>query len=455
MLAQRLGVSRALAYALTGRLWSVSGGVISLIFIARNLSVAEQGFYYTFWSVLGLWIFFDLGLSVVTVQFASHERASLSIRNGVMTGEARAHQRLASLLRLAVRWYASAGLLMLLIVLPVGAVFFDHYEPAAGTVDWFIPWVLLVFSSAVNLVIGPMPAILEGSGFVRDVSLMRLLQAVTANVFFWIALALGADLYAAVILNGTMAVFNLSWIGIRHLPFFRDLWATEPDSHSIRWREEIWPFQWRFAASWMSGYFMFQIFNPILFATEGAEEASRMGMSLMISTALALFAQSWISIRSVDYGSLVAGRAWNKLDRQFRVSLLQSGLVLVALCLLVLGGLEWLRALGVGLADRTLPFLPMSLLLAATIGNHVVSAQAAYLRGFKREPFLAVYLAMAILTAALSLIVVERFGTVGMLTVFLASVILIGVCGGTWVFIVLRRRWSLEHSSTPGSSGPA
>ncbi|MEO8378944.1 MAG: hypothetical protein ABI779_04695, partial [Acidobacteriota bacterium] len=33
----------------------------------------------------------------------------------------------------------------------------------------------------------------------------------------------------------------------------------------------------------------------------------------------------------------------DKLDHQFRVSLLQSGLVFAALCGMVLGALEWLR----------------------------------------------------------------------------------------------------------------
>lgn len=440
-LARRLGISQALAFALVGRVWSVSGGVLSLIFIARHLSVVEQGFYYTFWSVLGLWVFFDLGLSIVTVQFASHERAELSFRDGVMSGNAVARRRLASLLRLSVRWYGTAGVTMLLILLPAGIWFFDRYEPSSSNVHWLTPFILLVVSSSVNLLIGPMAAILEGSGFVRDVSLMRLMQAVTANILFWISLSLGADLYAASVLNGSMAIFSLSWILARHSSFFRNLWAIDPGHQGIRWREEIWPFQWRFAVSWMSGYFMFQAFNPILFAAKGAEEASQMGMSLMISTALAMFAQSWIAIRSVDYGAMVARRDWGKMDRQFRVSLFQSGIVLVALCGTVLGALEWLRSMNVAVAARVLPSLPLSLLLAATIGNHVVSAQAAYLRGFKREPFLLVYLTMAGVTVMTSIAVVHRFGALGMLTAFLASVLLIGVGAGSASFVSLRRRW--------------
>lgn len=35
----------------------------------------------------------------------------------------------------------------------------------------------------------------------------------------------------------------------------------------VSWKTEIWPLQWRIALSWLSGYFIFQLFTPILFIT--------------------------------------------------------------------------------------------------------------------------------------------------------------------------------------------
>src|SRR6185436_6164222 len=118
--------------------------------------------YYTFWSVLGLWVFFDLGLGLVIVQFASHERAALRLENGRMTGDPRAKERLASLLHLALRWYGSAGLAMLSVVLPAGLLFFSRFR-SAGTahIDWMLPWILVTITGTINLMIGPLTSILE------------------------------------------------------------------------------------------------------------------------------------------------------------------------------------------------------------------------------------------------------------------------------------------------------
>ena len=42
----------------------------------------------------------------------------------------------------------------------------------------------------------------------------------------------------------------------------------------VAWRREILPFQWRISVSWMSGYFIFQLFTPMLFTNQGAVAAN-------------------------------------------------------------------------------------------------------------------------------------------------------------------------------------
>ena len=62
------GVDRPVAYVILGRGWSVLAGPITLYMIASFLTRDEQGYYYTFGSILGLQIFFELGLSYVILQ---------------------------------------------------------------------------------------------------------------------------------------------------------------------------------------------------------------------------------------------------------------------------------------------------------------------------------------------------------------------------------------------------
>src|SRR6185369_3301792 len=87
--------------------------------------------------------------------------------------------------------------------------------------------------------------------------------------------------------------------------------------HAIGWRREIWPFQWRIALSWLCGYFIFQIFTPVLFAFQGPVTAGQMGMSLTISSGIGSIAVAWMSTKAPVYGGLIARGEIGELDRIF------------------------------------------------------------------------------------------------------------------------------------------
>jgi hypothetical protein len=89
--------------------------------------------------------------------------------------------------------------------------------------------------------------------------------------------------------------------------------------------------QWRIALSWVSGYFIFQLFTPVLFAYQGAVVAGQMGMSLSIATALNTLALAWINTKAPMFGLLIARGEFAALDRLFFRSLRQATIVAVLL----------------------------------------------------------------------------------------------------------------------------
>ena len=124
------GVDRAIGFTVLARGWSTAGGVVTVLLIARFLNLAEQGYYYTFASLVALQIVFELGFSFVILQLAAHERAKLTILPSFqLTGDPVAHSRLASVLQKSVRWYSAAGLCMALSLLPAGFYFFSIHQP--------------------------------------------------------------------------------------------------------------------------------------------------------------------------------------------------------------------------------------------------------------------------------------------------------------------------------------
>src|SRR6202166_4387546 len=136
-----LGVDRAIGFTVLARFWSSAAGLVTVALIARFLSPAEQGYYYTFGSLVAVQIVFELGFSYVILQLASHERAELSISiDYEITGDPIAHARLASVIQKSVRWYSVAAVFMAVTILPVGFYFFAKHQHAGQTVSWQLPW---------------------------------------------------------------------------------------------------------------------------------------------------------------------------------------------------------------------------------------------------------------------------------------------------------------------------
>jgi len=436
----RFGIDRAIAYTLAGRGWSVLSGPVTLFFIARFLKPAEQGFYYTFGSVIALNIFFELGLTFVILQFASHEKAHLEWNEfGTLSGSPVAHTRLAALLKLALKWYSIAASLVLLVVLPAGLVFFAK-NSGASAVSWRAAWIWLVIASALDLLISPLQAIIEGSGKVSQLASMRIGQSVLSSLGLWLTLISHGGLFASPVVETVNVGVALAWIIIGYRRFFQVLLRSDVSGSPLNWGKEVWPFQWRIALSWLSGYFIFQIFNPVLFATRGPVVAGQMGMSITLCNALLGVSIAWMSTKASPFGVLVARREWHELDVIFFRTLRQSILVLVTGGLAIFGAIVYLNYNHHPFSQRIVSPSVFLMILIATMMNHIVFCEAQYLRTHKEEPFLWTSLTLAVLTAACTFLLAKPFGATGVAAGYLGCCSF-GLVAGTQIFFAKRRVW--------------
>ena len=438
-----VGLDRAIAYTVMARFWSSLAGVITVLLIARLLTPGEQGYYYTFYSLVALQIVFELGFSFVILQLAAHERAQLTfLSDGQIQGDAVSHSRLASVLQKAVRWYSAAGLLMAAALLPTGFYFFNAHRTAGAEVGWRAPWCLLVLAAMLAFQIDPVFSFLEGCGFIAQVAHRRLIQSVTGGVLAWGALVTHHGLYSpALVILGQVAV-GLAFLLSSNLRRLLHSLLVYPVGHNaVRWRSEIWPFQWKIAISWMCGYFIFQLFTPVLFAYQGPVEAGRMGMSLTISTAIGSVALAWMSTKASPFGAMVARGQFKELDQLFFRTLWQSTALLFA------GATVFFLALLIGgphfpkLAMRVLPPWVVALLLLGTIMSHIVMSEALYLRAHKREPFLLPTVISAILIGSLTFFLGKYYGANAVVVGFIAQGMIFGLPSGTYIFVTKRREW--------------
>ncbi|HLI75681.1 MAG TPA: hypothetical protein VKV02_01950, partial [Acidobacteriaceae bacterium] len=256
-IADTLGVDRAVAFTVLARAWSSLAGIGTLLFIARFLSPAEQGFYYTFYSLVALQIVFELGFSVVILQTASHEAAHLEIApDGSITGPEQAHGRLANVLQKSVHWYTTAAVLMALTLVPVGLAFFRHADRgphAVATVHYVLPWLLVVLASSCTFQIDPLFSFLEGCGYVPEVARTRLWQSLSGTVLGWSAFLVHRGLFAPGCFIFGQALAG-GWLLYTRRGLLLPLMRHASGAFRIDWRREVWPFQWRIAISWLAGY---------------------------------------------------------------------------------------------------------------------------------------------------------------------------------------------------------
>ena len=390
----RLGIDKSIAYNSAGQMVSAAGGVITAIFILKCLNGVEQGYYYTFKSILAIQVFFELGMNTVITQYAAHEVPHLMWNGNRLEGEILFRSRLASLLKFCLKWYGCFSLLLLMALYIGGQAFFGHYgEENAETVTWREPWLILCITTAANLFLTPLFSFLQGLGKVEEVARYTFYKFTLYLISVLAAFSCGAGLYALSI--GNVVNIAVSALFLCFTPMGRIMYGifTTPVTVKISYLHEIFPFQWKIAVSWISGYFIFQLFNPVIFATDGAEAAGQMGMTLTVLTGIQALTLNWTSTKIPVYSGLIEKKDYKALDLLFHRTLRQATAVNAACLLMFLIGIALFRygeinVYGVDIAARFLPLLPMVLMMVPEWINQWVTAWATYLRCHKKEPFL-------------------------------------------------------------------
>ena len=434
-----------MAYAVAARLWSVLAGPVSILLIARHLTLEEQGYYYTFGSLLAVQMFFELGLTGLLVTFAAHEAAHLRWnRAGLLTGQPRAFQRLRSLLRAATRWYLVAAVGFTLVAWPLGFSLMQRQANGLPASAWVLAWTEMVLTTALQLAVVPGVAILEGCGRIRQISYVRWIQALVGNTVFWVGLAAGARLNAAAasVFCGWLALAVWLWRAPQRRPLGQLLRVRRTvGAGEIHWGKEIWPLQWKMALTWISGYLAFQLFVPVLFLFHGPQAAARMGMSLNLTGRISDLALTWVSTKQPGFAALVARRNYPELDVSWRRATLASLGVAT-----LLGACLWALVMGLDYfhhpyAARVLPPGPLALLLVTTGLHQIIFCQATYLRAHKEEPLLPLSMVSAATVAGLTYLFGRFYGAPGMTLAYFLYTLLVWLGVATLIFNRCRRRW--------------
>jgi O-antigen/teichoic acid export membrane protein len=435
-----VGIDGAIAFTILTRLIQAGGGVISIFVIAKFLTPDEQGYYYTFASILAIQVFFELGLSGIITQYTAYEFAHLSWSNNDLSGADYYKSRLSSLLRFCVKWFAILAILLCFILVGSGYFFFKTYN-RNNTINWQNPWILLCVSTALNLFIDPVLAFFDGLGEVKDMSKVRLIQKTIYVFLLFLFFFLGFKLYSSAI--ASLVSISINYIQIifsKRISFLKAIWVAKGEA-TISYFHEIFPFQWKIALSWISGYFIFQLFNPILFASEGPVVAGQMGLTLQALNGITTICASWIGTKVPLFSGYISQKNYTELDKLFDKTLMS----MIKVCVLLLGifniGVLLLNYWGMSYAHRFLPLVPTIILSLTCFVMQITYAWATYLRCHKEEPFLIQSVVMAVLCCISIVIASKAFGLIGIVTGYGFLVVFVSFIWSFYLFKTKKSEW--------------
>lgn len=437
-LRRLLTLDQRVIYALLFRGSQAFVGVVTILIITQFFDKAEQGYYYTFNSILALQIIFEMGLSFIILQYTGHEFAIIRWENNQLAGSAEGLARFQAFFSKSILAYLIIAFCVFLLVWPVGIFFFNRAAGDSGF-SWGLPWLFLCVSTGLNIITLPFLATIEGSGQVVKINQFKTVQNTLGAIVMWLAMMGGAELYSIALDPLICFLVSVIWLRRHYWDLvsrgyhgLKGLVQKSGPANSFHWMQEVWPMQWRIAISWISGYFLSQIYTPILFYYHDAASAGKFGASMAVCNMLSLFSITLLNAYNPELCQLIASKQWQTLRALFNriflhaliVSTLMAMLVVLALCI---------PALSV-VTDRFLSPFYMGLLLLGTLINYMIGAIALFLRAFKREPFVWASLIGATLNAIFAWWFGREYGAPGIVLTYLLLNLLFGLPTAWWIW---------------------
>ncbi len=446
-LLHKFGIDWSIAFSVSNRVVQAVGSLLVMYLISKYLTKEEQGYYYTFSSIAALQVFFELGLSMVITQFVAHEFAFTSLTpSSEIIGETTNIARIASLFRFILKWYAWGAVLLFGLVTLGGFVFFNAFSDLSLNVSWQIPWILLMLATSLNLFVSSYIPFLEGLNKVKEVAKFRTLQSVISYTVLFMSIGFDLGLMSLGLFALSNFITLFFWICTNQFRrLLSKIWDSFDRFIQISWKKEIFPFQWRIALSWLSGYFIFQIVNPIVFALQGSVIAGQMGITITAFNGISVIAMAWVSTKVPTFSVLIARKNYKELDLLFFKAMKQSFL------LITIGVVSFVTILGLiqydyfhlfsELGGRFLPVKWVIFAGLTTITNQLIFSMASYLRAHKMEPLLLNSVIGAIITFILTYFSAIWFGIGGIIISNFISTFLIGLTWVTYIFYTKRKLW--------------
>ena len=388
------------------QLYRLISGPLMLFFIPLYLTQIEQGYWYTFTSVAALAVFADLGFSNIILQFAAHEFAFLKFNNNATVyGEEIHLRKLADFFRFSVKWLCKITLIVFPIIVIVGYFFIK--QKSDEQINWILPWFIYSVSSALVFVNSSLLSFFEGCNSVAKVQGIRFKITVFTSLTVLTGLFFEIKLFALALSLLVSALLGSCLIYKNYRLLILQLWKLSAVMF-YSWNQEFFSLIWRYALSWCSGYFIYNLFVPLTFSYHGVIEAGKVGFTISAWGAVSSISTVWLSSKIPMMNILISKKEWIKVW-----GLLKNVLFKVCFTYFIIGCgfflVYFLFYKEIFLFERLADsFMLVNLFLCNFLQLFIITF-ATYLRAHKKEPLVLASILQAIFIAVSTYYIVNNY----------------------------------------------
>lgn len=397
-------INKAHIFSVSSQLLRILNTLVTLVLIPVFLSEVEQGYWFSFISLSALMIIADSGFSTIILQFAAHEFAFLSFDSeGNIIGEESYLYKLSNFFIFSVKW----SLLIAVVSYPLISIFgWCVMSKHNSNISWLFPWFLYVFGSILNFINNNVIFFFEGCDSVAKTQKIRTQVSLFSIFSLTISLYYGFKLYSLAITSFGVSIFCSYLIYLNFKNAIKNLIQVNSQKY-YNWKKEFFSLLGKYSLSWISGYFIFQMYTPVMFHYYGPVEAGKVGITMTLWAGVFTLSNIWMNVVTPKINIYISRKKWVELDKLFFHSLTLSSLTFI-IGMIIVYLLFWIGK-DFKIISRFLSPFSMIFLALGWWLNVFVNSLATYLRSHKEEPLVipsiltAVYIVIITYLSALFL----------------------------------------------------
>jgi hypothetical protein len=375
-----------------------------LLLIPVFLTPQQQGYWYLFGSIAALSVFADLGFSNIILQFAAHEYAFLSTsEQNILIGDITYIKKLGGFFRYVIKWIGRICLIVYPIIVVVGIWFFIR----DGVLSiYLIPWIIYSIGSFTYFFSNTILSFIEGLDKIAKIQEIRLFSAISNTIIVSTCLVCNLNIYAlsfSVFFSSLVLIFNTIY------NFHKTLLQLLKESSGFNydWKIEILPLFIRYALSFASGYFIFQIYTPLMHYFHGPVYSGKVGITLNFVTTAFNLSGIWMYTIIPRINILISRKEWIELDKIFYKRLFLSLFSYIVIVCCFYAVVYFFRDFLIipKIVPRFLDNYSIIILFMCYFIQQIINAFALYLRGHKKEPFVIPSIISAVWILVFTLII--------------------------------------------------